>query len=589
VTEAGVDRRLTTIVATDVVGYSRLMAADEAGTHARLKALRTGLIEPAIAAHRGRLVKLMGDGILIEFASAVDAVSFAVDLQRAIAERMAEVPEGRRIVLRIGINIGDIIVEGGDIYGDGVNIAARLEGLAEPGGVCIARNVHDQVKGKVAFLFDDLGARAVKNIPEPIEVFGVRLDRRPPPGDTESAQLALPQKPSIAVLAFANMSADSEQEFFADGIAEDIITALSKFRSLFVIARNSSFAFKGQSVDVRDVSAKLGVRYLVEGSVRRAGNRVRITAQLIDAIDDKHLWAERYDRELEDIFAVQDEVTHAIVSTIEPRLASVERQRAQRKPTESLDAWESYQRGLWHFYRYEPGESVEALRFLRHAIELDPSFSSAHAGLAFALYYRVVLGFSNDRDGDLAQAFESARTGVRLDDGDPFALVALGRVHTLRGEHDAAIAACDAAIALNPSYANAHFGRAHSLWMAGRPAEAILSHDEAMRLSPRDPMMWAFMASKAIALILLGRYDEGLDWARRAQQQRPDPPIWSIMPEVSALSRLGRLDEARATLERARALKPDASLVFVDQALPFAHADDREHFVRGLREAGLPD
>jgi len=388
------------------------------------------------------------------------------------------------------------------------------------------------------------------------------------------------------VLPFVNMSGDPEQEFFADGISEDIITALSKFRSLFVIARNSAFSFKGQSIEVKDIGRKLGVRYVVEGSVRRAGNRVRISAQLIDAVADSHLWAERYDRDLEDIFAVQDEVTDAIVTAIEPQLASVERQRARRKPTESLDAWDCYQRGLWHLYQYSAKDYGKAVELFERAVDLDPTFASAQAGLAFTLYYGIVLGFTEDYDDNVARGFEAARTAVMLDDDDPFAQVALGRMHTIRTEHDEAIAACDRAISLNPSYANAHFGRAHSLWMSGRPGEAIASHDEAIRLSPRDPMMWAFMASKAIALILLERYDEALIWTRKGQQQA-DLPIWAHMPEVSALGLLGRIGEARAVLDRVRQLKPDVSLDFVDQALKFTNANDREHFLDGLSKAGF--
>ncbi|MEE9589593.1 MAG: adenylate/guanylate cyclase domain-containing protein, partial [Hyphomicrobiaceae bacterium] len=351
-TDTNVTRKLAAILAADVVGYSRLMGEDEAGTLAALKAHREELVEPKIAEHNGRVVKLMGDGLLAEFGSVVSAVQCAVEIQRAMAERNTDLPEGRRIDFRVGINLGDVIVEGEDIYGDGVNIAARLEGLAEPGGICVARNVFDQVKGKVDTAFEDLGERKIKNIAEPLRVYSVRPDNSDRPARAMEDALALPQRPSIAVLPFENMSADPEQEFFADGITEDIITELSKFRSLFVIARNSSFAFKGQPTDAKEVSAKLGVRYVVEGGVRRAGNRVRVTAQLIDAVDDKHIWAERYDRDLEDIFAVQDEVTRAIVSTIEPQLGSTERQRARRKPTESLDAWECYQRSLWHLYQY---------------------------------------------------------------------------------------------------------------------------------------------------------------------------------------------------------------------------------------------
>ena len=325
-----VRRRLAAILSADVAGYSRLMGDDEAGILAALKAHRAAVVDPEIAAHNGRIVKLMGDGALVEFASVVDAVECAVAVQQGMAKRNADVPDGKRIAFRIGVNLGDIIVEGDDIYGDGVNVAARIQEIAEPGGVALSSIAHDQIAGKVEAAFKDAGEHDLKNIAKPVRVFHW-ADGSDAPA-VEAAPLALPDKPSIAVLPFVNMSPDADQEFFSDGISEDIITALSKFRSLFVIARNSSFSFKGQSIEVKDIGHKLGVRYVVEGSVRRAGNRVRITAQLIDAVADTHLWAERYDRDLDDIFAVQDEVTHAIVTAIEPTLGSAERDRAHRKP-----------------------------------------------------------------------------------------------------------------------------------------------------------------------------------------------------------------------------------------------------------------
>jgi len=583
-------RRLAAILAADVVGYSRLMADDEAGTLAALKAHRRELIEPAIARHSGRMVKLMGDGALVEFASVVDAIACAAEIQEAMNGRNAGVAEARRITFRIGINMGDVIVEGDDIYGGGVNVAARLEGLAEPGGICVSGTAYDTAHDKLDLVFESLGEQRLKNFDQPVRTYRVLLDGGPSRGTSggvPSAALELPDKPSLAVLPFGNMSAEPDQEFFADGISEDLITELSKFRTLFVIARNSSFAFKGQAIDVKEVSAKLGVRYVVEGSVRRAGGRVRITAQLIDAVDDNHIWAERYDRDLEDIFAVQDEVTRAIVSAIEPQLASSERLRARRKPTESLGAWECYQRGLWHLHQYRAEDAEEAISFLERAIELDPTFASAHAGLAFVLYYKVILGFSPDRPKDLARALAAGSAAVRLDENDPFAHVALGRIHTAKGEHDQAIECCNQAIALNPNYASAYFGRAHSLWMSGRLAEAVLSHDDAMRLSPRDPLLWAFHASKAIALILLERYEEALKHARQAQRQ-PNTALWAFMPEVSALGLMGRTDEAKAALERVHRLKPDVTCSFATQVLPFSRQADREHFVRGLLAAGVP-
>lgn len=480
-------RRLAAILAADVVGYSKLMAEDEAGTLAALKAHRNEFFNPEVAKRGGRVVKLMGDGVLVEFSSVVDAVEAALAVQQGLA-----VDDGP-ITLRIGINLGDIIIDDDDIYGDGVNVAARLEALAEPGGICMSSIVHQSLGNRVGEEFADAGQHTLKNIDQPVHVFQW-------PGKDGCSALAfeapltLPDKPSIAILPFDNMSSDPEQEFFADGISEDIITELSKFRSLFVIARNSSFAFKGQSLGLKEVSEKLGVRYVVEGSVRRAGHRVRITAQLIDTLDDAHIWAERYDREMEDIFAVQDEVVSAIVRTIQPHLLQSERQRALRKPPENLDAWENYQRGMWHTMHYRREDRDSALAFFQRAIELDPTFAAAHAGLGYGLYVYIILGAATDREADIKAGLASARRAVQLDEHDPFGYAALTRGYILNAEHGAAITAAEKAISLNSNFALAHFGRAHALWHVGRPAEAVASHEEAIRLSPHDPMMWAYQA-----------------------------------------------------------------------------------------------
>jgi adenylate cyclase len=574
------ERRLAAILAADVVGYSALMGRDEAGTLAALKAHRREVFEPQTQRHNGRIVKLMGDGVLVEFASVVDAVACALAVQETLAAL-----EDKRIALRIGINLGDVIIDGDDIYGDGVNVAARLEALAEPGGICLSGIVHESLGNRIDAVFGDTGERQVKNIARPIRVF-----HWPAEGMTARASptptLALPEKPSIAILPFDNLSNDPDQVYFAEGIAEDVITELSKFRSLFVIARNSSFAFKGQSLEIKQIGAKLGVRYVLEGSVRRAGKRVRVTAQLIDAAEDKHIWAQRYDRDLEDIFAVQDELTHAIVTTIEPQLASSERKRALRKPPESLDAWENYQRGLWHTFQYKVEDRERTLAFFERAIEQDPTFASAYAGLGYALYVYLILGGPTDREANLKRAFEVSQAAVRLDEHDPFAYVALTRGHLLQGQHEAAIAAADTAIDLNPNMALAHFGRAHALWHAGRPAEAITSHDDAMRLSPHDPMMWAYMASKAIALVMLGEMEEAVAFSRKSQQHA-NAAIFAHLAEISALGHLGRLEDAQDAIRRAKKAKADVSLAFVAKALPITDQDCRDIFHQGLRKAGL--
>lgn len=582
-------RRLAAILSADVVGYSRLMEADEFNTLAALKRHRAELIDPKIVQFGGRIVGTAGDGLLCEFPSVVDALQCAVEIQSAMPERNADLPDERRMKLRIGINLGDVIVEGDDIFGDGVNVAARLETLAAPGSVCVSGSVHEHTAGKLPYEFVDLGEQTVRNIARPIRAWQVEPGGTHDAGsDAASSTLPLPGKPSIAVLPFTNMSGDPEQEYFADGMTEDIITELSRFRWLFVISRNSSFAFKGKSPDIRDVGSRLGVRYVLEGSIRRAGNRLRITAQLIDATTNEHIWAERYDRDLEDIFAVQDEVTHAIVTTLEPQLAASERQRARRKPVANLGAWECYQRGLWHLYRMTAEDSAKALDFLKRAIMLDPTSSSAHAGLAMGLYYHVLFGFSADRDGDLERALTLARSAVALDSSDAYAHIAAGRVYLVLGDPESAIEAADRAIALNPSYASAHFGRAHALWHAGRPADAIESHDQAMRLSPRDPLMWAIMASKSIALTLLDRAEQAADLAGRAKRQ-PNSGLFSNIAEIAAFGQLGRDEDCRRVIADARRIKPDLSISYIKQSLPITEPHAASIFAGALRRAGVPE
>ena len=400
--------------------------------------------------------------------------------------------------------------------------------------------------------------------------------------------LPLPDKPSIAVLPFTNMSGDPEQEYFSDGIAEDIITELSRFRSLFVIARNSSFHYKGQSPKVQDIGRELGVQYIVEGSVRKAGNRVRITAQLVEAESGNHLWAERYDRDLDDIFAVQDEVTHAIVTAIEPTLGSAERDRAHRKPTGSLDAWESYQRGLWNLYRYAAQENTEAQSFFRRAIELDPNFAPAHAGLAHAIYLSFFLGFRTDRAPARGEARAAAQRALTLDGDDAVAHAIAGRVHTMLGERDAAISACETALALNPNLAMAHLVLGNSLVIIGRYKESIVEFDEAIRLSPRDPMLWNFLHSKAWAYLPMERYEEGLESTRAAQRQ-PNAGVWAYVNEVVALARLDRIDEAAQALERVHAIKPDFDMNFVVGFLQQVRAVGFELYSDALKKAGLEE
>jgi adenylate cyclase len=378
-----VERRLAAILAADVAGYSRLMGEDEGGTLRQFKAIRAELIDPTISKHNGRLVKTTGDGLLVEFSSVVDALRFATELQAGMVERNAPIATDKRIEFRIGINVGDVVVEDGDIFGDGVNVAARLEGLAEPGGICVSALVQRDAAGKLDLAFEDLGEQTLKNIARPLQVYRVATQRGSETV-TEPAPLPLPDKPSVAVLPFTNMSTDLEQEFFADGIAEDVITALSRYPSLFVIARNSSFTYKGRAVDVKLVGHELGVRYVLEGSLRKSGSRIRVTAQLVEAETGKHVWAERYDRDLADIFVVQDEITEAVTIAVAPAVADAELHRAMRKPPGSLDAWAAYQRGLWHLSKFSADDYALGQRFFQEAVNLDPNFAGGYTGLAYA-------------------------------------------------------------------------------------------------------------------------------------------------------------------------------------------------------------
>jgi adenylate cyclase len=567
------------------------MAADEGETLARLKAHRKELIEPKTAEYHGRVVKLMGDGTLMEFGSVVDAVSFAVDFQQAMVERNVKVPEDRRIIYRVGINIGDIIVDGDDIYGDGVNVAARLEGLAQPGGVCISQTVFNHVRKKVDLTFVDLGEKQVKNIPDPVRVYRIDLSGT----DTDSVSrgsdaggLPLPDKPSIAVLPFENMSGDPEQEFFADGMAEEIITALSRYRWFFVIARNSSFTYKGRAVDVTQVAKELGVRYVLEGSVRKAGNRVRVTAQLIDATTGNHIWAERYDRELDDIFALQDDITEAIVAAIEPELGGVERERAFRKLPGSLDVWGLYQRGLWHIYQFTREDRIEALSLFKQARELDSKFGPAHAGVSFAHFLAVYLGYTEDREADLANCYEAARKSVECDEKDPVGHWVLARAHLLRGEHERAIAEFTTAIELNPSFAQGYYNLGWALVQAGRPVEALPHLDKAYRLSPHDPLVFAFMNVRSLALVLMGDLEQAFEWAAKATRQ-PHAHFHTFAIAAVCAALFGREDEARRAVDEIILLRPNYSCSFFEQSYPFKQREDLERFLDGLRKAGLPD
>ncbi len=576
-------RKLAAILAADVVGYSRLMGEDEVGTLAALKAHSKELIDPKITEHEGRVIKLMGDGMLVEFPSVVEAVQCAVEIQRALTQRNAGVPENRRLEFRIGVNLGDVIIDGDDIYGDGVNVAARLEGLAEPGGICVRRAVRNQVRDKLPVVFEDLGEVEVKNIIRPVRVFRVLLE----PPSAFDAPPPLPDKPSIAVLPFANMSGDPEQEYFADGIAEDIITNLSRIHWLFVIARNSSFAFKGQAVDIQGVARKLGIRYVLEGSVRKAANQVRVTAQLIDARSRSHLWAERYDRELADIFAVQDEITQSVAAAIEPRLLAAEGLRSESRSPADFDAWDFVMRALAKFWRITKTDSEEAIGLLRQAVERHPDYGPAHSMLAFVLSFSGHMGWIPVDDArELARP--AARRAVMIDDADPWAHLGLGYLHIIDRQTDYAVTEFKRAIELNANSAAAHGFLGAALALGGHSEEAIPELEQAMRLSPQDPQNAYFVHCIAVAHYLAGHYEQAVDWARRSVQMRSDfIPAHRML--CASLAQHGLIDEATVLLSRIRELQPDISRSLLERASPLATPSDMAHFLEGMHKAGLPE
>ena len=578
-------RRLTAILAADVAGYSRLMGADEEGTLERLKALRRELVDPKISEHHGRIVKTTGDGLLVEFASVVDAVRCAVEVQQVMPDRNTGVTADNRIELRIGINLGDVIVEGDDPYGDGVNIAARIEALADAGGVFVSGTVHDQVRDRLPFTFEDLGEQRVKNIARPVRVYRVRdIGTSDRPSSLAQSSLPLPDKPSVAVLPFTNMSADPEQEFFADGIAEDAITALSRYPSLFVIARNSCFTYKGRAVDVKQVGRELGVRYVLEGSLRKSGTRIRVTAQLVEAETGKHVWAERYDRDLADIFAVQDEITEAVTIAIAPAIAEAEQQRAIRKPPDSLDAWAAYQRGLWHLGK-ATADNEFAEKFFQQAIDLDPTFAGGYRGLAWAQMLSASQFQRRSLKEVQASAGVLARRAVQLDSADAEAHVCLSFWLFREGDGPGAFAEAERALALSPNLANAHLAVGAALARLDRAEESLAPRETSIRLDPCGPQVMIAWDHLVATLYRVGQYERLLDVAQHVIRARPDhPPTYRWL--AAALGQLGRTAEARTALEKAIAMGPASFDMYVRNRAPWWSEKSYEHMLDGLRKAG---
>jgi adenylate cyclase len=629
-----VERRLAAILAADVVGYSRLIEADEAGTLAAIKSHREALIDPKIAQYHGRIVKLMGDGLLAEFPSAVEAALCAVEIQHKMAERNADVAEERRVTCRIGINIGDIVVEDDDIFGDGVNIAARLEGLADPGGICISRPVHTQIKGKLDLTFEHLGEKKVKNIAEPVSVYRVNLDGKSAalvtpivkeaaatkrrsrwpaivvgfvlsvisvagivwwqisapdvePASEANMAFPLPDKPSIAVLPFANLSDDPSQEQFADGITEDIITDLSRLPYLFVIARNSSFTYKGQAVKVQQVVEELGVRYVLEGSIQKADNRVRVTAQLVDAISGHHVWAERYDRSLDDIFAVQDEITQRIAATLVGyggRLNETQLQMARRKPPESLEAYDYYLLGSDHKHRFTQEDVAKARQYYEKAIQLDPNFARAHLGLAWTHQHDLWLGWSESPERSLALFREHAQRAVDLDELDGEAYLALGQAYFIDGDVSHGAAAFDRARDLAPNSADVLAILGWNLPSTlGRSEQAVELVERAMRLNPHYPD-W-YRHALGYALYHTEQYAE----AAQVLKEVENPTVETALYLAASSAQLEQDEQARLAAKEVLRLDPAFSATRYMQNVGYKNPTAMEELLDGVRMAGLPE
>jgi adenylate cyclase len=579
-----VERRLAAILAADVAGYTRHMEADEVGTLAVLHAHRGELIEPVIAEHRGRIVKTTGDGLLVEFGSVVDAVACAIAFQRGMATRNAAAPPGQRMAFRIGINLGDVMVEGADLFGDGVNVAARLEGLAEPGSIYVSGAVCDQVRGKVDAGFAEIGEQTLRNMSRPVRVCRVEIEG----GEHGTVQppLPLPDKPSIAVLPFANLSGDPEQDYFADGVVEEIITGLSRIKWLFVIARNSSFRYRGRAVDVKQVGRELGVRYVLEGSVRRASGRLRITGQLIDASSGVQIWAERYDRALDDIFVLQDELTAAVVGSIEPTLRQAEIARARRKRPESLDAYDCYLRALPLAFSGMPRGAEEAMELLEKAIELDPGYSAAHAMIAWCHEQRYLRGGLHEEARKAA--LHHARKAIAAGCDDAEALAICGFViGVMERDYETATALFDSSFAISSSSAVAlGFSSIIRAW-EGDEAVAVDHAQRAIRLSPFDPLLYVPFVGLAYAQFSAGRFEEAAAAASRAAQSNPSfTPAYVL--KAAALANLGRSAPARAAVERLLEIQPGLTVATAIRSARYTDPAKEAALGDALGRAGLP-
>jgi adenylate cyclase len=585
-------RRLAAVLAADVAGYSRLMGADEEGTLGRLKALRKSLLDPTIAAHRGRIVKTTGDGMLVEFASAVDAARGAAEVQRAMATQNIHLPQDKRIEFRIGIHVGDIIIDDNDIFGDGVNIAARLEAIAEPGGICVSDDAQRQIRGKIELTLDDMGPQSLKNIAEPMRAWRLQIDKTSPPTvPTKAAAEAVqppsvPDKPSIAVLPFQNMSGDPEQDYFADGMVEEIITALSRFKSLFVIARNSSFTYKGKAVDIKQVGRELGVRYVVEGSVRRAAGTVRITGQLIDATTGAHLWADRFEGKLDDVFALQDQITEGVVSAIAPTVYKAEIDLAARRRPTNLSAYDLCLRAWPHFYAMTHDGLDEALQLSHRALEIDPRYGFAAYLAGICHLVTIGQGWAHDLNWEIREATRLLSLALSIDESDPDILAAVGFTTSYLTEDFATAAEMvDRAVVLNPNSALAWHLRGQAYLFGGQAAEALRSFERDIRLSPLDPLLYMSLAGMGIALVELRRFDEAVAVARRAARQNQTYAT-TYRCLAAGLAHLGREAEVEKVVSHLLEIDPNFRISeWVKRGAQW-HKHNKL-MIEGIRKAGL--
>jgi adenylate cyclase len=581
VTEQRVQRRLAAILAADVVGYSALMQRAEEATYAEFERLKHEIIEPGLSRHDGRLIKTTGDGALGEFASPSAAVRCAVEIQESIASGRSS------LNLRIGVNLGEVIVAAdGDLFGDGINIAVRLEGVADPGGILISEKVYSEVKGKLDVGFEDRGEQQLKNISKPVRTYAVCAGAHHAPTERLGSAPPLPDRPSIAVLPFQNMSGDPEQEYFADGMVEEITTALSRFKWLFVIARNSSFTFKGRAVDIKEVGRSLGVRYVLEGSVRKASGKVRIAGQLIDAVTGAHLWADRFEREQTDVFALQDDVTVAVVSAIQPKLLQTEIARAARRRPENLTAYDCYLRAMQQFYLTTREGMAEAIRLAHRALDLDPQFGLV-AGLAGVCHLNnVIFGYATDPQFERREAMRLLHLALSIDDSDPETLARASLISVVMvDDRESAIEMADRAVALNPNSFLAWTARGWAYLLAGQPEEAVRSFERAIRMSPVDPLLHRAFAALGTAFIELGRFDEAIATGKKAQRQNPSySPAYRCL--ASAFAHLARDAEARAAAVRSLEVDPAFT---ISASIARGWSSNMKLYIEGLRKAGLPE